>query len=481
MTTRIGCVDVPALPLQLVLRRRRGWGARPVAVVAEDRPNALVLSVNRAARALGVATGMRYGAALSLAPDLRADVVPDDETAAAVEELTARLLEFTPGVEPAAGEPGVFFLDASGLERLHGTIEAWAAAVARGVEDAGFRPRVAVGFERFAVYAAAKTARGVVVSASRDDETRAARRTPLSRLGVEPRLLAALAKLDVRTVEDFLRLPAEGLLRRFGGDALRLARFAAGGRAEAFARAAPVEPLVEEAAWERPAADLAPLVAAAERLLLRLTAKAAARGAAVDGIGVRLALDRHPPCEESLRPAAPTLSSPQLLDLVRLRLEALRPPSGVVAMTLTATAVAAAPSQLGLFVERPRRDPAAAARAFARLRAELGEDAVVVARLADGHLPEDSFAWDPVGRCAPPRPRTVPDAPLVRRLFAAPVRVPPPGPDARLHGPYLVETRWWTDAPVARAHWFVETRGRRLSWVCGVRDGETWLVNADVG
>ena len=52
--------------------------------------------------------------------------------------------------------------------------------------------------------------------------------------------------------------------------------------------------------------------------------------------------------------------------------------------------------QLRVFAEQPRRDLAAADRALARLRAELGEESVVRAVLCDGHLPEACFAWQPI-------------------------------------------------------------------------------------
>ena len=56
--------------------------------------------------------------------------------------------------------------------------------------------------------------------------------------------------------------------------------------------------------------------------------------------------------------------------------------------------VAATREQLALFATKPRRDLRAADEALARVRAELGDDAVVRAVLRDGHLPEASFGWE---------------------------------------------------------------------------------------
>jgi protein ImuB len=477
---RTGCVDVPALPLQIVLRRHPDWRDSPIVVVAEDRPQGLVLCLNEAARRSGIRTGMRYAAALSFAPDLRADTVSPEDVAAGVNVAVERLLRFTPGVEPSAEEPGVFFLDASGLVRLHGSLDAWAAALRRDLAAAGFRSRIAVGFTRFGVYAAAKTVRGAVVFETEADETRAAQCVALERLGIDPSLRGTLEKLGVRTVRDLLGLPEEGLLRRFGGDARRLRQFAAGESGTPLARAVPKEPLEDRDLLEHPETDATRLVFVAKRLVDRLVEKAARRGDAVTGIVLRFALDRHPPFEETLRTAAPTLEPAQILDLVHLRLAAARLPSGVTEVTLTAACVPATKAQIQLFAERPRRDLTAAHRAFARIAAEFGAHAVAVARLSESHLPEASFTWEPLGRLAPPRPRIVSDPPLVRRILAQPAALSPRprrepngwlvagperGPVVRLSGPWPVSTRWWTAAPADREHCFAETTRGDALWL----------------
>ena len=112
---RLACVDLPAFPLQLLLRRHPEWAAYPAAVVAEDKPQGLILWVNERARQHGVLPGLRYAAAFSLATDLRAGAVASTAIEKTIEELTHRLMCFTPEVEPSAEEPGVFWLNGMGL------------------------------------------------------------------------------------------------------------------------------------------------------------------------------------------------------------------------------------------------------------------------------------------------------------------------------------------------------------------------------
>ena len=124
----VACVDVPALPLQLVWRQRPQWRAHPVVVIEEDRPQGVVLWACERARAMRVLPGQRYAQALSLCRGLRAQVVGPEVIAAAVQEILIALSKVSPRVEAHAAErasvtgssAGTFWLDGEGLERLYG-------------------------------------------------------------------------------------------------------------------------------------------------------------------------------------------------------------------------------------------------------------------------------------------------------------------------------------------------------------------------
>ena len=505
---RMGCVDVPALPLQLLVRRNPDWRGHPAAVAAEDRAQAALLWISEAAYRGGVRRGMRCAAAMSLLPSLRAGTVAPDEIAAAIAALVERLQRFTPRVEPpcagkaaagknafgtqASGE-GVFHLDASGLTRLFPSMRAWAEAIRDDLAAQGFVARLAVGFTRFGARAAALTAREIVVFEDPEEEARAARNVPLARLGLAPSLLASMERLGVTTVADLLRLPEDGLGLRFGDEARALHRLASG------ARGMPLRPQIVEpppaavVPFEFPETDTMRLLFAANAQLAGLLGRLAARGEALRELAIALRLDGAGSCDgkasldERLRPAAPTLDAGEVMDLVRLRVPALRLVRGVTEMSLTAFGSPASSAQIELFAERPRRDPAAAARAFTRLRAEFGDDVVVVARLAEGHLPEAGFRWEPLSRPATAHPGTATGAPLVRRLFAKPqplraldrhepdgLLVPdlgarpgngsPRGPVVVLAGPYVLAGGWWRGAEIRREVHFAEIADGRVLW-----------------
>ncbi|HLL22389.1 MAG TPA: hypothetical protein VK427_09675, partial [Kofleriaceae bacterium] len=234
----LACLDLPALPLQTVWRAEPSWREHPVVVIDEDRPQGKVLWACERARGVGVLVGQRYAHALSLCGGLRARVVPPEEIAAAIEELRVALHQLSPRVEP--GEPGSFWLDGDGLDRVFG--DRWGATIMKAAGDLGYRGAVVVGFSRFATYAIARaTRRGVTVIASDQDERVAASAVPLARLDIAPKLRDSLARLGVTTVGQLVRLPGGGILERFGSDAHRLYQLAAGERWDPLVPVAPPE------------------------------------------------------------------------------------------------------------------------------------------------------------------------------------------------------------------------------------------------
>src|SRR5881394_517029 len=103
---RLACLELPAFPLQLLLREHADWRGKPAAVLERDAPHGAVLWANEEARALGVLPGQRYAAALGLCAELRAGVIDATEIERSVAEIVEELQHFSPEVEPCADEPG---------------------------------------------------------------------------------------------------------------------------------------------------------------------------------------------------------------------------------------------------------------------------------------------------------------------------------------------------------------------------------------
>jgi protein ImuB len=493
---RLACVDLPAFPLQLLLRHHPEWRAYPAAVVAEDKPQGLVLWVNEKARQQGVLPGLRYAAAFSLAAGLRAGEVSPAESKKAITELTQCLMRFTPEVEPSSDEPGVFWLNGAGLQHLYASPKRWAYAIHKDLRAQGFAVNLVVSFTRFGSYGIAKSTQGITVFRDPAEEQNAAREVPLSRLNIEPEFRDALSQLGIKTTGDLLSLPPGGLRERFGKQAHRLYRMAAGDLWTPFEPRAPDEPALQKYILDNAEDDTMRLLFLIKQLLHPLLATLAARHEALLILWLSLLIDHNGWLKEPLRPAAPTLDVMQILDLVRLRLESLQLAAGVVEIELRAESCAATSEQLRLFSEGSSRDVDAANRALARLRAEFGEHAVVSAKLTDGHLPEARFTWEPISRVKLPRNvlkgLSSPSAKvLVRRIAAKPrplggggshhshddgwlILGHKHGTIDKLTGPYVFSGGWW-NREIQREYYFAETRRGDLLWLYYDRVRRRWF------
>ena len=500
---RLACVDLPAFPLQLLLKRYPGWAAQPAAVVAEDKPQGVVLWVNEQARQSGVLPGLRYAAALSLASGLRAGAVAPKEITQSVAELTRRLMGFSPEVEPSASEPGVFWLNGAGLQRLYSSPRHWAHAIRQEIETQRLAASVAVGFTRFGTYAVVKAQRGITIFRDAAEERSAAEKIPLARLHIDPRFRDALFKLGVKTVGALLSLPPAGLRERFGTEAYRLHQMAAGELWAPLDPSKPEEPVAQRRILDDPESDATRLLFLIKQMLHPMLAGLAGRAQALTVLWLSFLIDRSGWLKEQIRPATPTLEEAQIIDLVRLRLESLKFSAGAIEIELKAEVCAATREQLRLFAEQPARDLDAANRALARLRAEFGDEAVVRATLKDGHLPEARFAWEPLDRVKLPRPDlnglndlNRPTAKvLVRRITAKPVLLPGGpyhthedgwlilgpkyGTVDRLTGPYVFSGGWWRKE-IQREYYYAETRRGDILWLYYDRLRRRWFLQGSI-
>ena len=234
---RMACVNVSELLLQLLLRENPEWHSHPVAVVDRDKPQGRLLWVNRHARRHHILPGMTYAAALSLCDGLHARDVPPPDIERAVEVLARHLRRSPPSVEcecsfsgvAGGAEPGVFWLNASGLDRLYESLTRWADSIRATIARfERFECAVVVGFTKFGTYAVSRMAvspgkttgnsshRFVQVFEEPQAEEQAARAVPLEYLSLAASTRDTLIRLGVHTLGDFADLPPDGMTRRFG-------------------------------------------------------------------------------------------------------------------------------------------------------------------------------------------------------------------------------------------------------------------------
>lgn len=499
---RIVCIDVPALALQILRRDHPEWGGFPLAVVAEDRPQASVLSVSRSARDLGIRPGMRYAAALGISRELRAAPVAKERIGEVRAELVGALHRLSPRVEPDRERESVIWVDPRGMLALFGSYARWAEEAQAALDALNLFGTVVVGFSRMPALAVARGAtrdrgrgNGIVVLSSEEEEAQRAAITPLARLEIPVTIAEALHLLGVRTLGELLALPIGEVSVRLGPDAAALHR-AFAGRAEApMNPAAHPDPIEIEAEIEPPDDDRARLLFCVKGALHALMAALVERRLGLGTLHVSLHLERaanlvpQEPLCFSLEPAVASRDTTQLVELIRLRLEGIQLVSRVERLRLSATPAVLEGTQLLLSESPRRRDPAALARGLSRLRAAFGEDAVTQASLESSWAPEASFRWQPIRDLPAPKPRL--DSPgtspprLLRRVLDKPIALasdarglPDLGPEPllRLIGPYRVQAAWWSEDRLMRDYFYAERKDGAILWLFRDHTSGHWFL-----
>jgi protein ImuB len=364
-----------------------------------------------------------------------------------VRRATAAFLGASPQVTPVSGAPGIWWIGATGLdafgdeEALAKTLLAlarrWHPAARVAIADScvaarvgtwetkrpqatghrprkrpeagGQRPEALPGHESITIVSPGSDAAYLFTA-------------PVGLIPMDESMAEALSALGIRTAGALAALPPDDIEQRWGRTGLTAWRLARGDDRR--------RPGLTTTEFPRTAsADLTPSVETMEPVLFlvraaldRLLAGLVADGRAAATLAITLTLDdargaiaRAPAhtITREVRLAHPMARLVPLFERCRALLDRWSLPAPVCGVTVAVVATAPLAGEQGDLLDPSWHDPAAADAAFARLRAELGADAIVVPVSMDEHRPERAGAWDALGENDRPkakgqRPKSTP-------------------------------------------------------------------------
>ncbi|GMQ90188.1 MAG: DNA polymerase Y family protein [Gammaproteobacteria bacterium] len=468
-------LHLPQLPLQIFCRGVKQQAPLAVSEVSGGRKK--VLACNRVAFARGIRPGMTVPAACALLAELELrprHVTVERET---LEHMAGWAGQFSSLVSLAATD--CIVLEVAGSLRLFGGLKELLVRVRAGLEELGYAARLAVAPTPLGATLLARN--GVEESVS-DAQRLLSRLAPLpmQSLGLDAAVLEKLQGLGLRCIGDCLRLPRDGLARRFGpGFVLDLDR--ALGRAPD-PRAPFISPPRFEGRLLLPAQteDCQALLFAVHRLLLELTGFLKARDGGVQELFIEMGHYDRLPTRVTLKLMTPSRDPRHLQELLRVRLEDFSLPEPVQDIRLVAGKILPLPDQdSDLFNERESQE--AGWLLLEHLRARLGHDAVRGSCLVPEHRPERAFH-----ACAPgdsgPRP-TFGTRPLwllaePQHLKAVDGRPWLQGELRLCTGPERIESGWWDGQDAARDYFEAENPKGSHFWIFREREGKRrWFLH----
>ena len=485
----------PSLALDVFAR---AWGDEDAArrfVVASGGNAPHVIAANDAACEAGIRRGQSIATALALAPDI---ALRDRDCAAearALAQLATWTLRFTPQVSLAP--PDAIVLEIGASLRLFGGLPSLVARIRRGIEAQGYETQLGIAPTPIAALLLARADQFQTVRTVRELPHVLAP-LPLKWLDIDANALEMLAAAGITTFGQAASLPRDGLARRCGASLVTSFD-------RALARCPdPRVPFVPPPHFESrlelpvPIADVEALSFAVNRLVHELAAWLSARGLGALRLSLTLTHEHYlqqrgiAPTRVPFILGAPARMPAHLLGVLRERLARVALQAPIEALILESEETAPlAGRNLGLLpgdtidaTQVPLVD---------RLRARLGDDAVVLLSPHAEHRPEKSnrqrFAAIVESGANASRKKSLastplPDAPRPLWLFdeAEPLQHRlERAPWILKDGPERIESGWWDGNDLRRDYFVAETPEGAIVWIYrdhryGTDDGE-WFVH----
>ena len=430
-----------------------------------DRNAQRIAALDERAEALGLKRGMGIADARAMHPAI--DIVEADPQAD--QRLLEGLADWCDRYTPLVAMDGAdgLFLDITGCAHLFGGEKTMLDDMVARFLQQGFVARAGIASTVGAAWAAARFADRNVLAVGEEEKFLAP--LPLSALRLEPGVRENLESVGLRRVGAVIVTPRGPLARRFGAPLLLRLDQALGRLDEAVSPRLPAARLSVERHLAEPVTQVEDIEHLTKNLSQALKPDLERRGEGaralglmlfrVDGAVSRIAVGTSRPLRdpvliqklfhEKLAAAEQNLDAGYGFDLVRLSVLSVAP--FVIQQTDLAGQASDEGAGMELFVDR--------------VRARLGEAAVLKPMPVESHLPERAIALVPFPEALPKKPKNL-ALPVVLserpiRLFRSPepVEVPvtelPEGPPlhfrwrhalykvARAEGPERIAPEWW--------------------------------------
>ncbi len=423
------------------------------------------------------------------------DVAGDERT---LDALGRWLIRFTPVVSrgwedtdvDAGALPAVLFLDLTGCERLFGGIDVLVEHVKSALAQFSIPAQMALAPTPGAAWAFALTGGHTPVIIDAASLLTALPSLPVESLRVDETILESLHHLGLHHVGDVLALPREQLPSRFGPALLKRLDQLTGDRVEPLTRLVSDPPIAARMEFDAPVEALEDIWRIFEKLLGLVVADLTRQNHGVRQLRLIFKPDRGwglPTVVRTIALTRPHRDRATLLNLIRCETERVDCEHGFVRFQLDVPLhEPVAEAQTQLFDQQAVEEEIELDRLLQRLRARLGEIAVIQPQRVESYLPER--AWKPavddvvvndaliMTLPLPPRPLTLFPTPIEIRVVCEPSDdcTGPPrqftwrGNVHRLMhsvGPERIAGEWWRGHRHTRDYYDVEDEGGRRFWL----------------
>lgn len=473
-------IHFPSLALESFACDESG---QPLAVTELFGAHQRILMCDRSAAQLGVAAGMRPGAARALAPGLR--LIPRNERreTAALEAVAGWCGSFTSQVslDPPCG----IVLELAGSLRLFGGVGSLLASIGHGLKALQYSTQLCLAPTPAAAMLLAREGRESVVP-DRQRLRQVLARVSLHWLPLQSGEREALHGMGLQWLGELMRLPQAGIERRLGPEFIIYLQRLLGESPDPRPQFQPPEHFRRRLELPSEVGSAPALLFAARRLILELAGFLVARQAGTQHLHWILLHSDGRQSRIQLSMRMPERDPGRLQLLLGERLERVKLPAPVRELTLLVEALEPLPGRpLPLFDEPAERG--LTSLLLERLQARLGRDCLSGIELVADHRPE--YAWrrslpGEVGEQGGENPRIT----GLRRplwLLRQPEMLSVKDGRPCWQGPLQlepererIESGWWDGEDVSRDYFIATAAGGERLWIYRELHGaQRWFVH----
>jgi len=409
---------------------------------------------------------MSLSAACALAPNLNYRQRDPDAEAAALDRLAIWAGRYTPSV--SLQPPSGLLLEVEGSLALLGAIKRILESIRHDLAEMGYTCMLGCAPTASAAWLLARGGSRKIVPSKRMIASEISP-LPIAALDCSHKTLETLRAVGVQSIGGLLKLPRDGVARRFGQDLLDQIDRAMGKLPEARRFHIPPSSFAAELELGADVTHVEALLFAAKRLLIQMAGYLSSRCAGIHRYTLTLAHEGAPPTRMQIELVAPTREAAQFITLVRDRLAASALIAPVHAMRIEAGEILALAGDTRDLFQEQTGVSGDWETLVNRLCARLGKHAVQGLSPRAEHRPE--HAW----RAMPPGARagTAPRAPRPLWLLEQPRPLKEAasrphyqdGPLALIAGPERIESGWWDGADIKRDYFIAETTTHSTLWI----------------
>jgi protein ImuB len=385
MDKRIACVSIPNFPLMIHLRERPELYEQAVVMAETSGNRSSVLYTNFRATEEGVYSGMTVVQAKNVCPEIYVLARDEKEEQRRFDELLRRLQKFSPFIEEA--QPGIAYLDASGLKRTYPLEKDLAEELIFFVRKDGYPVKVGIAGNKFTSLVGASISDVYSCTIVPEGEERNfLEPQPIQLLPIDQDRYERLYRLGIRTLGQFAILPDHEVAERFGSEGVRLLKLTRGEDDE------PLKPKIfhekesQTKELESPLGTQIGILFYVNSILERKLSELAQTGLACEKVLVILKTEDNGEIPIYVSVAQPTGKTKAFIDLLRLELEKTILPSAVKEIRLRIERTSPLSSeQLSLY---HRKGASLLNHIFTRLKRVLGNGNILSPQITLSHKPE---------------------------------------------------------------------------------------------